>query len=127
MNSGNCCGHRGRRVLNNSGWLVPAAILALLPKCPACFVMYFAIATGFGLSVTTAAYLRVLLAAVSVASLVWLAVKQARYIQRRRLSRNRSQTDLTLSEMPTMDDLFSISRVCVQGVLPYRKRRISLF
>lgn len=41
-------------------WLVPGVALALLPKCPACFAMYFAAATGIGVAVSTAASLRII-------------------------------------------------------------------
>jgi hypothetical protein len=63
-----------RRRLLTAGWLVPGALLALLPKCPACFAAWFAIATGAGISATAASHLRSGLAVLCVATLAVLAV-----------------------------------------------------
>jgi hypothetical protein len=62
-----CC------TVRKTGWLVPAAILAFLPKCPACLALYIAVATGLSVSVATAAFLRITLVAISVASIVYFA------------------------------------------------------
>jgi len=54
--------------------IVPAVVLALLPKCPLCFVAY-ASALGIGLSVTTATYLRAVSAIACVVALVVVIVR----------------------------------------------------
>jgi hypothetical protein len=59
-----------------TGWLVPTAILAFLPKCPACLAAYIAIAAGVGLSASTAKYLRVLLILSSVLCILYVARRQ---------------------------------------------------
>ena len=57
-----CCmpspGWLARRCATVAGWVVPASVLALLPKCPACVAAYVALATGLGISVTAASFLR---------------------------------------------------------------------
>src|SRR5262249_60891217 len=80
-----CCLRRGvdcgpivRRSVDLAGWIVPGAILALIPKCPICLATYIALGTGLGLSMAAAANLRVLLVIVCMISLICVAARQMR-------------------------------------------------
>jgi hypothetical protein len=72
------CESTVRRAVDLVAWIVPSAILALIPKCPMCLAAYIALWTGLGLSVAAAAYVRVLLIIVCVISVVFLAARQTR-------------------------------------------------
>ncbi len=59
-------------------WLLPTAILALMPKCPLCLASYVALGTGIGLSVGAATYVRIGLVTLCAASLSYLAARHLR-------------------------------------------------
>jgi hypothetical protein len=61
-----------------AGWIIPSAALVLLPKCPACVAAYVALGTGVGLSISAAAYLRLSIISLSIATLAYLTTKHAR-------------------------------------------------
>lgn len=78
---------RGLTVTNIAGYVVPTAVLALLPKCPLCLAAYLALGTGLGITISTAAHLRTLLLVLSVGCLIFLATKHAvRWMAVKRIS-----------------------------------------
>jgi hypothetical protein len=86
MNTNTCCTAAAsrwrRRGIETAGWIVPGTALALLPKCPACVAGYVAVATGLGISITAAAYLRWTLVALCVGVLLFAAARAARKVAR---------------------------------------------
>ena len=89
MSAGACCHGASRPGLAQRGlralpWFVPTVLLALLPKCPACFAAWLALASGAGVSATTASHLRI--------ALVILCVGSALYAVTRFLRAGRSKT-----------------------------------
>lgn len=67
-----------RRCRDVVGWILPAAGLALLPKCPVCIAAYVALGTGVGISIPAAAHLRTLLAVLCAGSLSCLIATKVR-------------------------------------------------
>ena len=76
--------HRGGEF---AGWIVPTTTLALMPKCPVCVAAYVALATGIGISLPTAMYLRVILVVWCLASLVFVAARRLRSFMARGVGR----------------------------------------
>ena len=69
-----------RRFLNFIGWIVPTAILALLPKCPVCVAGYAVIGSSVGFSLSAFAQLRLALIVLCVASLCFAGTKSVLYV-----------------------------------------------
>lgn len=68
-------GTRTGRLLEIVRWIVPSAILALLPKCPACLAAYIAMGSGMGISVVAAGYVRAGLIGLSAVALGYFVVR----------------------------------------------------
>ena len=67
-----------RHVLGTTKWIVPTAVLALLPKCPMCLAAYIAVATGVGISMPVAARIRTGLLLTCLGALAWFTVSTLR-------------------------------------------------
>ena len=70
-----------RSVREVFGWVLPSAILVLVPKCPACLAAHVTLWTGLGLSLSTATYLRWVLLFPCVTSLLFLIVERLNLIR----------------------------------------------
>ena len=66
-----------RRARKVAGWILPGAVLALLPKCPICLAAYVALCTGFTLSYSSA---HILMRALTVLCIATLALFVARRV-----------------------------------------------
>ena len=61
-----------RGVRKASGWVLPGAVLALLPKCPMCLAAYVALCTRFTISNSSAHILMRALTALCIGTLALL-------------------------------------------------------
>lgn len=74
-----CC----REAIKTTGWLAPAAVLFVLPKCPACFAAYLALATGLGVSASVCLQMRSALFALCIAAIAVGVLRLSRAAVRR--------------------------------------------
>lgn len=77
-----CCAAAGkanagalRPVRETLAWILPGAILVLMPKCPLCLAAYMALATGISLSLPVATAVRWAMLLLCIASLVFLIAR----------------------------------------------------
>ncbi len=59
-----------------AGWIVPGALLALMPKCPLCLVAYVALCSGLTVSASSAHILLRLLTALCIGTLALCVVRR---------------------------------------------------
>ncbi len=89
MNSPCCCqrkpgagddGHQQKAWLRRArgvvGWILPGALLALMPKCPLCLAAYVALGTGFTMSCSSAHILMRTLTALCIGTLALCVVRR---------------------------------------------------
>ena len=65
-----------RRVREVAGWIVPGALLALMPKCPLCLAAYVALCSGLTLSYSSAHILMRTLTALCIGTLALCVVRR---------------------------------------------------
>ena len=81
MSDRSCCGPgKPRRLAGVAGSVIPAAVLVLLPKCPACLAAWLAVGAGIGISMPAAARLR---GGILVSCVALLALAVVRLLRRR--------------------------------------------
>jgi hypothetical protein len=73
-----------RSVWRRIQWIFPAAMLAVMPKCPICLAAYIALFTGVGVSVSTARWIQILMLVLCVGSLTYFAARFCRWLARAR-------------------------------------------
>ena len=59
-----------------AGWIVPGAVLALMPKCPMCLVAYVALCSGLTMSCSSAHILMRLLTALCIGTLALCGLRR---------------------------------------------------
>jgi hypothetical protein len=79
-----------RRLLSFVGWIVPPAILALIPKCPACVAGYAVIGTSVGFSLSGFAQLRLAIIVLCLVVLSYVGTRSVLYFVTRIASKRHS-------------------------------------
>jgi hypothetical protein len=79
-----------RRVAGSTKWIIPTAVLALLPKCPMCVAAYITLVTGLGVSISAATWIRSGVIIMCVGALTFLLNRALRSMGRRGALKNSS-------------------------------------
>lgn len=69
-----------RVVKHSAGWLIPGALLALLPKCPLCLAAWLSVVLGLGVSAGVA---RLLHGTLTILCIAFIALHLARHLIRK--------------------------------------------
>ena len=97
MSTPRCCERqRWRRARTMAEWLLPGALLAVLPKCPFCLAAYIALGTGLAITPASASLLLRALTAICIGALALCLLK--RIVKHRRQS---LQLNLSPSHSPS--------------------------
>jgi hypothetical protein len=67
---------RRGRLREVGGWILPGALLALMPKCPICLAAYVALCTGFTMSYSSAHILMRTLTALCMGTLALCVIRR---------------------------------------------------
>jgi hypothetical protein len=94
-----------RRVVHLSGWLLPGAMIALIPKCPMCLAAYIALWTGIGMSISAAIYFRVSLVVLCGGWLLFLIMRSAYRLIYKKAGSNRKFTQIKTNQCREEDAL----------------------
>ncbi len=81
-------------------WIAPGAVLALLPKCPACLAAYIGLWTGLGISISAAGYLRTVIIVACSAVFVFLIANTVLRFRHRPNRESRCGTPTFTEELP---------------------------
>jgi len=89
MNSNCCCQKNPRtgrdehnqraglhRVKKAFGWIIPGALLVLMPKCPMCLAAYVALGTGLTISYSSAHILMRAITAICIGALALCLIRR---------------------------------------------------
>jgi hypothetical protein len=85
MKTNECCKNSRKRKLVGSwtgifDWIIPGAIVGLIPKCPMCLAAYVGAWTGIGLSFSAATHLRLALVVLCIGLSFFLSAKSVRRV-----------------------------------------------
>jgi hypothetical protein len=77
-----------RRAREVAGWLIPGALLALIPKCPICLAAYVALCSGLTLSCSSPHILMRTLTALCIGTLALCVVRRVVNCRQNKLTFN---------------------------------------